>query len=406
MADVRWKGGAPEIAQVNTITPANVNIGNTFTITINGKNVTVTATAATVANVTALLAAACEASDYPEFGEVDWVDSTTLVTATAATPGVPFTQTSSATGGTATNTTATTTASSGPNYWSVASNWSGATVPVNSDVVYIENSDVSILYGLAQSAVTLTSLNVAASYTGAIGLAEVNRSGSSNYLEYRDQYLAISATTMNVGSGDGDGATLLKINTGSVQTTINCRLTGQGSDSTAPTFAWKGTHASSAVNLSGGNFGASVYGGEAATIATLNVSGDSTFYGGPGLTLTTLNLAGGGAVLNSGATTVVQYDGLLVIYSGAFTTLTVDGGTCTYNSTGTITTLNVGNAGVTQFANDLRTRTATNCNVYAGGSLLDDYSTVTFTNPLRVVRCGLEDVTLRLGNNRTYAISS
>jgi len=38
-------------AEVKTITPANVNIGNTFSYTINGKTVTVTATAATVANV-------------------------------------------------------------------------------------------------------------------------------------------------------------------------------------------------------------------------------------------------------------------------------------------------------------------------------------------------------------------
>ena len=94
-----WRGDAPAVAQVSRITPTTVEIGDTFTVTINGKSITVTATAATVANVTSLMTAAIAESTIPEFLEVTAADATTAITLTANTAGVPFVVTSSASNG-------------------------------------------------------------------------------------------------------------------------------------------------------------------------------------------------------------------------------------------------------------------------------------------------------------------
>ena len=60
-------------------------------------------------------------------------------------------------------------------------------IPGSGDDVFLEDSDVSVLYGLDQSSVSLASLNIAANYTGELGLPRVNAEGSTEYVEYRDQ---------------------------------------------------------------------------------------------------------------------------------------------------------------------------------------------------------------------------
>jgi L-cystine uptake protein TcyP (sodium:dicarboxylate symporter family) len=71
-------GGA---AQVDDITPAVVEIGDTFTVTINGTSVSFVATVATVANVTAGLTAAINGNATLS-ALVTAVDNTTKVTIT------------------------------------------------------------------------------------------------------------------------------------------------------------------------------------------------------------------------------------------------------------------------------------------------------------------------------------
>jgi len=124
------------------------------------------------------------------------VAQTTAATAgptiTVATTDVPVVQTA-------------TTANSGPNNWDVAANWNNNTAPVTSDTVYISDTDVSILYGLDQSAVTLAALHIEQTFTGFIGLPRTNTDGTSSYFEYRDSYLQIGATLLNIGDKEGDG---------------------------------------------------------------------------------------------------------------------------------------------------------------------------------------------------------
>ena len=77
------------------MTPANVEIGDVFTATINGTVVTFTGTAATVPNVTAGLTAAINASS--EAANVTAVDNTNEVQITSDAAGTPFTIASAAT---------------------------------------------------------------------------------------------------------------------------------------------------------------------------------------------------------------------------------------------------------------------------------------------------------------------
>lgn len=395
MATILWRGDQAARAQVNTITPANVNIGNTFTVTINSKAITFTATAATVANVTAGLVALLQASTIPEFQEVTWADATTAITGTSSVAGRPFTQTSSASGGTATLTTSTTTANTSPNDWNDAANWSPPGVPANSDDVYVENSASSILYGLDQNAVTLTSLNVAQSFTGRIGLPRVTASG---YWEYRDTYLKVSATTVNVGRGDGGGSGRIKLNVGTAQATVNVSGTGQTAEQGVPSFLFVGTHASNAMTITQGSVGVGYFNGEAATVATLRVGSESnpaadvSLIVGAGVTLTTLDQYGGTALVQCALTTHYVLSGTATLFgSGAVTTLTVDqGGTVYYETTGTLTTLAVAGGGTIDFTRDPRARTVTNTTLEARATLLDPTKSVTFTNAIALSRAGLQ----------------
>lgn len=104
-----WRGDAPAVAQVTHVTPANVQIGDIFVLTCNGKSISVTATAATAANVCTLMAAAIAASEIPEFGEFTASVASGVLVLTAATAGVPFTVTADSTDGSAVAVTVTTT---------------------------------------------------------------------------------------------------------------------------------------------------------------------------------------------------------------------------------------------------------------------------------------------------------
>ncbi len=106
MANRILRGDAVALAQVWTATPADVEVGDVFKLTINGKiGVTYTAAAATVADVTAGLTAAWNASVVAEFAEITAADAGTHVTLTADTKGTPFWLTASTTNSAAGNVT-------------------------------------------------------------------------------------------------------------------------------------------------------------------------------------------------------------------------------------------------------------------------------------------------------------
>ncbi len=410
-------GTATAVAQVNTITPANVTVGNIFTVTIHGISISFTATAATVANVTAGLVAAINASTAAEWLEVTAADITTALTLTAKVAGKPFTQTSSAAQGTGsagmTLTTSTTTASSGPNHWDTAANWSLGTVPVNADDVLIDNLSVDILYGLSQSGVTLASLTVTDTFTGKIGLPRY----TGSYFEYRPQYLAISATIVKIGKGNGSGqgSQRIKLDTGANQTTVTVMLTASGIETGIEAFLWKGTHASNLVQVVRGSVGVAVFPGETATVATLDVAyltsvdSDANVRCGAGVAWTTVSKSGGFLQLASGGGTILQLGGRTKLEGDTLnvTTLKAEGGTVLYSCTGTITNLSVAEDAEFNTNGDLRAKTVTNCDLYGDeATIIDDYKTVAWTNGINLKFTGTKSTRLRIGTNINVAVTA
>lgn len=426
MGTLIWRGDAPARAQVSTITVANTWATNdTGVITINGKSLTLTvgAAAATTDVAAALVAMVNGAAvvgtetrsdtgdNIPEFQEVTATLSGSTCILTANTAGIPFTATvSETTAGSGTLSIATGTASQGPNDWSTAANWSTGAVPVNSDDVYFTNNDVDCLYGLDQNAVTLTSLTIDQSYTGRLGLPTVNELGG--YYEYRPTYLMIGATTQKIGEGGGPGSGRIKINNGTVQTTLTIRNSGQELEEGLESILWKGTHASNAVNITRGKLGAAVFPGETAVIATLRVGyqesidSDAAVRCGSGVTLTTINQSGGTLETASNVTTVNMTGGTHTRWAGTLGTLNLDGGTVHYLSTGTMTTVKVGSDGVLNFTKDMRSRTVTNAEIYERGEIHDPFQTVTWSNGIDLIRCSPSECVLDIGTHLTLTPSA
>lgn len=414
MATLKWLGRAAKVAQVTTLTVGGtIEAGDKFIVTINGKSVSVAATNTSASTTAGLIEAALDALDstlYPEFAEFTASVNGAVVTLTANTEGVPFTVTATTTesnGDPADDQTfvaATTTAATGPNHWDDANNWDTGAVPTTGDTVYIEGPRADILYGLAQSAVTLAALHIRQSYTGTIGLPETNTSGSADYPEYRATYLAISATVLTIGEGPGQGSGRIKIDTGSNATTLTVVDTGSPAEADVPALLWKGAHNSNVVNVYRGSGAAAWLGKETATIATLNCGyttareSDVSFFCG-NVTLTTVVQEGGDLTINTAATTITRRGGTLTVRgSGAVTTVNNWGGTLNWRSSGTVSALYCGVATV-DYRGDMRAKTVSACDAYAGATILDPQGIVTWSAGIDLNGCGLTDVTLDVGKN-------
>jgi len=408
MATRYYTGAAKEVAQVNTVTPANVLVGNTFTLTCNGKTLVFTATAATVANVTAGLVALVAASEEPEWLEVAATDSTTHVTLTANTPGKPFTQTSSASGGTATLITATATANSGPEQYDLAANWSAATAPVNGDTVIIEGA-FNLRYGTLAS--VTAARTIIRDFSGTMGLPPVNADGG--YPEYRSQYFLMSSTVLDVMENVTSG--MIRLNVGSAQTTATVYSTGGATVPTLHALTFLGTHNSNALNVLSGSVGVATEAGESATVATFK-TGAGTFGGnldvtlGLGCTLTN-GIVSGGSIkvyadmggylyVNGGTVTLIDDpDITAVIYVYQDGTLVING-TPTFG--GAIEVFG-GRVDCTQ---DVRNFTCSgNVTLHRGSTWDDRFTRGTYEADVLLDGCDWADVTARFGQGRTYSIA-
>lgn len=430
MATRTHRGGAVAIKQVTTITVADTWAQNdTATLTINGRDLTVTVgTSFTATNVATLLKEAVNSSiptdsnasispsdkarGIPEFSDIEATSAAAVLTLTAVTAGIPFTVTvSEVTAGDGTlGSPVEATASTGPDFWDNADNWAEGSVPVNSDDVVFDGDSGTVKHGLGQSAVTLTSLDIREGYEGEIGLPQINADSAANeYPEYRATELAISSTTVTI---DASNSGPIRLDFGSNLATVNCHNTGPVQGDGTPNVTFKGSHASNVANINRGSVGIAYLPGDTATVLTLrigfveNPAGDANVIVGTGVTLTTIDQSGGVLETDSAATTLSQTDGDSTLLSGAHTTLNIDGGACHYRSTGTITTANVGGGGDLDFSRDQRGRTVTNCNVYAGATVRDPQKTVTWSNGLDLVRASITEMTLDLGVNQTITPSA
>jgi len=406
MAQNRFRGDAPAVAQVNTVTPANVGIGNTFSLTCNGKVITFTATAGTVANVTAGLVALLAATTIAEFAEVEAADITTALTLTARTPGKPFTITSAAAGGTATLITTATTASSGPEDISTLANWTTGALPVDATDSILFSGAVNAYYGLAAlAAIAPTSILFDETFSGNIGLPDWSDGG---YYEYREKFLQTLATTVTNQSQSGR----IKIDQGgTASVTVNAFAAGSPLDANQPAFTIKGCGANSILNAMQGSVGFGLV-ADTCTFATINIgsltnpASDVQILAGPGAALTTINQVGGDVKAESNVTTWTMTKGTGTLRGSAtLATLNSDEGYLYWQSTGTLATLNLGNAATLDRSQRNAAATITNSTIKAGATILDPGHKITWTNATVLDRCGLEDVTIECGKNINVRIT-
>lgn len=402
-----FTGNAPAVAQVNTITPASVTVGNIFTITINGKTVNYTSTGGTVADVTAGLVAALNSVSVPpspEFSEVTWTDNTTTITGKSKVAGVPFTQTSSAATGAGsagmTLVTSTTTASSGPNDWAIAKNWSTGSVPGTGDAVTFENSNISVLWNLSQN-FAFTVFTVNPSYTGDIGLPEYNPIG---YREYRTTYFTpATITTLNY-SGTGSRGKIKN-----VDGTANVSGTGQSKEAGVPSLLLTGIQPSSNVNITKGSVGISFFQGETSTADNVrigyltNAETDSNVTFGTGLTVTNVFMTGGALSTKCGISAVtISGPGTITQTNNSIATLTNYAGKAYFLNSAVCVAYIGGSGSLVDFSRSVTPKTVTDCTITKGAALLDPGGIVTFTNGIIFDNCRLNDVTLDVGFNFTF----
>lgn len=430
MATKYWLGNSPAVAQVQNYTLAGTweandiiraKIGQKSFDTSAGSTV-----AATIAQTFVDAWNALSQIQYPEFQEITASRSGDDIILTADTAGVPFTcsltpleSDGSPAGGAeqtiegaavATN-GSTTTTSTGPNDWSSVMNWSDGAVPADGDTVIIENSSISILYGLSNATVDLTELNIRSTFTGTIGLPDHN----GKYAEYRTTHLTLGTTagamTLKVGEGDGHGSGRIKISIGTVVNICTCVVfaTGRGLDAGLPAFLFKAASGANHTLEAYGNseVGVGVLAGDTATIVTLTVAGNAQVRCGTGVTLTTTNVGGRGARLqtesNITTATITNEGGTHLDLAGNVTTLHVHGGKFDYRGAGTISTANVRDGGELTFAEDGTTRVVSACNAFSGAIIRDPFKS---TGGIAVaVKTHLKNVTLELGSDLTLTRS-
>lgn len=395
MATVYWLGTAPAVAQVNTETPAIVEVADIFKITLSNDagdsyQISYTAAAATVKDVVEGLKAAADvakAADYSPWDDVTCTEDDLKMTITADTDGVPFyVVTATVDGGgndTQTLTDASVTANSGPYDWNTAANWSGAAVPVNDDDVYIENSTVDILYGMDQTAVTLDSLTIQQDYTGLLGTAK------NIYLQiqvtYNDDGEGVRIGQY-YGSASPNGSQRINLNLGATATEVfiydSCSVSA---DANLPPIQLLGTSIT-VLTVDGGIVGVAVgTPAEVSTVLGVCVSGGQVQFG-RGVTNGQWKVTGGTQIIRCAVTTIITLYGGTVTTTdvGAVATVTQYAGTFIGNSKGTITQYNYrgGNVDFTQSVDD---RAITDFDIYenAAGTIRFNRAFLTITNEVQ-----------------------
>lgn len=405
MATKYWIGRAASVAQITKVVFSSIVSTNTYSVTINGKSVSVTATSTSLGDLIDALVNAWNSSAEPEHREMTAArredPSLSGLQLTANTAGLPITVTASATTGTATVTQPT--SASGPNFWSAAANWSGGTLPAAADDIVVRDSSVSILYGLTDTN-NYASLTIDASFTGQVGLPDQNPSG---YPEYRTTFLTLgtgSALTITLGNGVGTFSDRIRIDVQS--SNVTCSIVGAGfQGSVQYPFEIRNPGAGSTVRAYAG--GLAISAASSGSVSTLEIIQRDGIQNPPSvnvqsnITTTTITIYGGVLLLEGAVTTLVAREQARVTVAKAAAAGTVKVSSqalVNWDSSGGITTkLHVEQGGTINFGRVGTTKTVAACDLFASGTLLDPLDKVTFTAGVVLQACRIGDVTLDLG---------
>lgn len=420
MANVVFVGDAPTVAQVSESEIDGFHASTTYGITINGKTVTQIGTTNAPTTI-GLLVTALNNSTIPEFAEITWAEgsSTSHVKGTADTAGRPFTAASYTTGASGTmdpttgNPITAVTANSGPNDAAVTANYSGAALPTNSDTLIFQNSNVDFLYNLEQYATNTFAITQHQSYTGRIGLADINTDGSTPYYEYRERFFKQRATVIRLGTGNGLGSGRIRLDSNTATgVTVTVDNTGNAVNQDLGAVQIKGMTGD--IVARNGTIGLALLEDESATINTLDIF-NATVQAGASCGVKDVNNRGTGTVVYrkvSGSSDDINIGGGSITKNGTgtVTSATVNEGTLVWAVDGsgppTITTLVVGPGGTFDASAALDAFTLTNCTVHPGGVLLDPNGLGTYSNGVIIGGNGrIEDVTLDVGRGKTLTPS-
>lgn len=395
MAINRWLGTAETAIQVDTFTPATIEIDDVFTLTVSGLDGTIgsveyTAVDTSATTVSGALIALWQAETDALFTGII-ASGTATVILTADVAGVGFTVASSAVDGggadTQTFIRVATTPNGGPQDWSDGNNWSEGTAPgaVASENTYVENSNTNIIYGLNQSAAAnpLDSLHIVRTFTGAIG-----SNGATGLV---GEYLQLQTVKAFIGeffqSGTAAGSGRIKIDFGAAQEAeIINYFTAKSLDTNKPAFRMLADNALTVVKeIRRGSVGIASSTGETTTVGSITVSYDTSIATdseveiGAGVTVTDVDFIGGSSQMKCGATNVTSKGGTVVTSgTGAITTMVVDGGKVQPASNGTITTCTL-ESGEIDATISAESREIITLN-HNGGILKHDPAILTITN--------------------------
>lgn len=295
----------------------------------------------------------------------------------------------------------------GPNHFDAAKNWSGGAVPSTGDTLVFRDTAVSLLYGLSQSGTTPAGIEFHSSFTGTVGLPDTN---ANDYPEYRDNKLRIgeAADAQTIAISVRGGSNRIRLDTGDCPATIQITDTGISDGNEPAAFRWTGTAATNTVVYLAGSVFLGDEGGATAAINTLRVASRNGGYGdlelASGLTVATTQHTGG-EVTSRATLTTANIGGTWIQDGAAVGTLTtLPQGSVRVLGSPTITTLDVGSDGSIDFSG-ANAPTATTTRLSAGAELLDPQGSVTFTNGIELVLCGLDDVSLDVGQGKTLTIA-
>ncbi len=288
----------------------------------------------------------------------------------------------------------------GTTAWGTGANWSGAAAPVDADSATFDQNGTTAVAGSDQSAIELAALYVLSTYIYDFGtngtpmkvdatLVEIGRASKSSTAgahsgrinlwtpDLASTFLIFGTKTSSTDSGKEPVRIKSAATSGNKLIMSGAGRVGVATDSIGDTAQFD-----EIACLSSG--------------AIINV--------GSGTTLTKWRQELGTGNLYGALTTIQQDGGVLYTYgSGAITTANISG-TAYLGSSGTITTLNVLPGGRANGLQDSRAKTVATINLYKGATLDFDPAIWTVTNPINLVQCDLEDVTINVPKGLTVAV--
>lgn len=420
MANRTWVGLAPLVAQVTDFLAFTIDPGDVLKITIGTKFISYTALTNVEEDAIAALLALAQASTYPEFTEITWSSpSATILRATANIPGVAFTAVASiVAGGTGAFGSSNTTANSGPNDWRCTDNWAEGVVPVAGDSVFIDNSATSILYGIDFTGGYYGTITFGEYWSGEVGLPESNPAG---YDEYRPTFMKFSSGGTTTLTYRGSGARAkFDFNAPTLGATVSIYNSGQSNDTYRPIMLNGKIHrlrlyrgSVSVAELVGQSSDIGTSSGEIFTGYVTSAEADAKLKIGGYGTVTiasacSTNLTAGQVeVINTSLPTIVTLSGAATLtqYGGTGGQIVNNGGTVRWPSVGTLSSYIGGPSSTFIRGNGKQGMTLTACTLDKGATFNDELGTITFTNPILLRSCKINEVTLDLGYNRTLQVA-